>query len=248
MKKVSSIRSIAIQKPCSENWDNMTPHERGKHCQLCRKTVVDFSGMSQQKTLTYLSKKKGEQVCGRFDRTQLVRLNHSLRPAYKHKWKSLIASLALLASSQLGHAQHRNLKSTYTIESSITDLDTTSKVYIRGTIIGRYGYPVEQAQILSPTDKVSAITNADGEFILGIPIDQGTKRKIIIQSEGFKDLNINLKKVKNREIHVFPKKGYDQLNMIVGDLFIDYSYSPWARSKRFWSSILKKDKRKAANV
>ena len=39
---------IEINKPCHENWDAMTPNEKGAFCSLCKKNVVDFS----QKTLS----------------------------------------------------------------------------------------------------------------------------------------------------------------------------------------------------
>ncbi|HRD37580.1 MAG TPA: hypothetical protein PLC65_03020 [Bacteroidia bacterium] len=34
---------IEINKPCHENWDAMTPNEKGAFCLVCTKDVIDFS-------------------------------------------------------------------------------------------------------------------------------------------------------------------------------------------------------------
>lgn len=59
--------SIKI-KPCNVGWEQMTPEEKGKHCSLCSKTVVDFSEMNKEKIQLELKSyfQKGESVCGHF--------------------------------------------------------------------------------------------------------------------------------------------------------------------------------------
>lgn len=61
-----------IPQPCHENWGKMISVEQGKFCMACKKTVVDFSMMSDQEILLYLSKSTGN-VCGRFIPEQLSR-------------------------------------------------------------------------------------------------------------------------------------------------------------------------------
>lgn len=59
--------SIKI-KPCNVGWSQMTPEEKGKHCSLCSKTVVDFSQMNKEKIQLELKNyfQKGESICGHF--------------------------------------------------------------------------------------------------------------------------------------------------------------------------------------
>ena len=62
---------ITIPKPCHENWDNFTPAEQGKHCQVCAKTVVDFTEWQPNAIANYLSDKAEGETCGRFTTAQL---------------------------------------------------------------------------------------------------------------------------------------------------------------------------------
>ena len=62
---------ITIPKPCHENWDNFTPAEQGKHCQVCAKTVIDFTEWQPNAIANYLSDKAEGETCGRFTKTQL---------------------------------------------------------------------------------------------------------------------------------------------------------------------------------
>jgi hypothetical protein len=56
---------LHIEKPCLEDWSKMSPKQMGRHCQLCDKTVVDFTQMSPEEISNYLTKKSKERICGR---------------------------------------------------------------------------------------------------------------------------------------------------------------------------------------
>ena len=67
MKKLS----ITVPKPCHENWDKMFPEEKGKFCQSCAKTVIDFTKSSDIEITNYFQKNKEIKTCGRFNTNQL---------------------------------------------------------------------------------------------------------------------------------------------------------------------------------
>ena len=76
----------------------MQPTEKGRHCQSCCKTVVDFTGMSDAEIIRHLSQ-AGPHVCGRLMPDQL---NRTLMPAPVQKngrsgWAWVLASLLMLA-------------------------------------------------------------------------------------------------------------------------------------------------------
>ncbi|MFP9098760.1 hypothetical protein ACLI09_06885 [Flavobacterium sp. RHBU_24] len=62
---------ISIPTPCHESWDAMTPEGKGRFCDACAKTVVDFTGMKALEITDYFSTNSSKKVCGRFKGNQL---------------------------------------------------------------------------------------------------------------------------------------------------------------------------------
>ncbi len=63
--------NISIPDPCHENWGNMQPEEKGRFCNACCKTVIDFTDMSPEAIGAYLKTYQSQRVCGRFTAGQL---------------------------------------------------------------------------------------------------------------------------------------------------------------------------------
>ena len=62
---------VTIPKPCNENWSNMTPEEKGRFCQVCSKSVRDFTNASDLEIITDLS--ENPNICANFRADQLDR-------------------------------------------------------------------------------------------------------------------------------------------------------------------------------
>ena len=56
--KASEIR---IPEPCNENWEGMTPEQRGRFCGACQKKVHDLSAMSESEAKALLG--SGQDIC-----------------------------------------------------------------------------------------------------------------------------------------------------------------------------------------
>ncbi|MDF2438117.1 MAG: hypothetical protein K0Q95_2493 [Bacteroidota bacterium] len=63
--------NISIPKPCHEDWNKMTPNERGAFCGKCAKTVVDFTKKSTKEIQIFFQGRSEKKTCGRFLSTQL---------------------------------------------------------------------------------------------------------------------------------------------------------------------------------
>ena len=76
---------LHIPKPCNENWENMDPNEKGRHCLSCQKTVHDFTNWETQDIADYI-KNRGS-VCVRLNEEQLA-------PKRSKSWRFISARVA----------------------------------------------------------------------------------------------------------------------------------------------------------
>lgn len=67
--------SISIPKPCHEDWKQMTPKEKGRFCDSCTKTVIDFTKMNTFEIQDFIHENKNNKVCGHFKQIQLDSIN-----------------------------------------------------------------------------------------------------------------------------------------------------------------------------
>ncbi len=89
MKKIQ----LNVPDPCHENWFSMTPAEKGRYCNSCRKVVIDFSVMTDAEIIQYFQKDRGN-TCGNFTVGQLGRdLREPATPARKQFWGMLLSVL-----------------------------------------------------------------------------------------------------------------------------------------------------------
>ncbi|WP_299333553.1 energy transducer TonB [uncultured Psychroserpens sp.] len=67
--------ALSIPKPCHENWSDMTPNVKGRFCQSCSKTVVDFTAMSTSEVQEFIHFNKNQRICGHIKKSQLDTIN-----------------------------------------------------------------------------------------------------------------------------------------------------------------------------
>ena len=89
---------INIPKPCSENWDKMSPKEKGRYCLSCNKVVVDFTEMTIEEIHEYFLEKRKEEVCGIFNVNDIANTNQY----WLTRYKNIVASFFLGSMLFLG--------------------------------------------------------------------------------------------------------------------------------------------------
>jgi len=106
---------ISINTPCHENWDGMTPNEKGAFCLSCQKNVVDFS----KKTITEIKDffkhvPESESVCGRFEEDQLTEMTfdhfYDQFRGWKYFQKAAVIVFFIFGLSLFGNAQNNDPK------------------------------------------------------------------------------------------------------------------------------------------
>ena len=92
------LKKITIPEPCHENWGNMTPKEKGRHCDQCDKVVVDFTNHTQEEIVDHLENAEGK-TCGRFKKEQIH------KPKTTAKMGKIAASIMAIVGAQAADAQ-----------------------------------------------------------------------------------------------------------------------------------------------
>jgi hypothetical protein len=75
---------IDIPLPCSENWESMTPIEKGRFCANCQKVVIDFTQLSNEEIIQTF-RQKPKELCVRMYRKQLRDVNNVLLNSYTNR-------------------------------------------------------------------------------------------------------------------------------------------------------------------
>lgn len=125
--------TYTIEEPCHEDWANMKPEAKGRFCEACSKTVVDFSSMLDFSIVNYMSGKKDESVCGRFRPEQMEKTYSLAIPhrSYSFDLRAVALGLALTTFSAI-HA-----------DAQVTPIDTTQVIYqepLDGLVVAREYY------------------------------------------------------------------------------------------------------------
>ncbi len=60
-------KRISIQQPCHMSWKNLDriQSSKNRHCSECSIDIIDFTQMSNDEIIKYLSERKIEKVCAR---------------------------------------------------------------------------------------------------------------------------------------------------------------------------------------
>ena len=177
--------SLHIPTPCNEDWNKMTPTAIGKFCDGCSKQVIDFSMMSDQQILNYISQQPGK-LCGRFSPDQLARPLVETKMSRKRSWWLAMAlPFTLLFQKSFGQTKSKHIKQqmqTFAKPSPLTgDVEVmgaplminnnkkpVQKIKINGTVRDEFGNAVAAASVMIKGTSQGVLTDSTGRFSLDI--------------------------------------------------------------------------------
>ncbi len=166
--------TINIPKPCHEDWNNMSPTDRGRHCAVCQKTVIDFTQQTDEQIVKVFE--TNGNLCGRFKKQQLHRevvLNRKSKNSYL-SWAAsgLFAFLAL--NSQRTSAQNKpKIVNTDNLKTPQIKGKTSSSVLNDRTISGNVtsesdGLPLPGVNVIVKGTTKGTHTDFDGNFTIRV--------------------------------------------------------------------------------
>ena len=164
---------INIPKPCSENWEGMTPVDKGRFCASCQKTVIDFTLMSDVQIVDIIKKTTANELCGHLDASQLGRemIANEKRSLFSNGVLSKIAASLLLFQTLVTTAWAQTVKpKIHTISKPYTKRIKPTLPSIKGTITeADNAKPIKGITIhLVELDK-QCTTDTSGSFEFTIP-------------------------------------------------------------------------------
>lgn len=183
---------INIAEPCHENWQQMTPNEQGRHCLSCQKTVVDFTRMSDQEILHYISR-ASSSVCGRFYNHQLDKTYEEKKVksafTFRYAWNLLVATFLITGSTASAQVKEKAKKKTavkkeWAYKHTLKNLKLSSSLGFvvttepQGENITLGTFPVVKL------DEEQSYTQEANEFIkiFGVIIDDSTGKPVSFAS------------------------------------------------------------------
>lgn len=209
---MSTSIKITIPEPCHENWSQMTPTQKGRHCASCQKEVIDFTSKTDKELAKLLQ--INSNICGRVRADQL---NREIRLSRKQNRSIPSYAAALLIPLAIGLTQEVTAQNaTISLEQTIA---TPTRPQLQGRIAPHYFLQIkgavadQQGGILSrATIQVKGthrITKADSEGNYTIGVSSG---EILVFSHiGFNPIEIKVNAQKVIRVNLEP-------NEIMGDI------------------------------
>jgi hypothetical protein len=188
---------ISIPEPCHENWNAMTPREKGRYCTSCSKTVIDFSVMNDDQIIKTIQESTGN-ICGHFYGDQLNRrITTTPKPKWWQNsfWKYIVGIFLLLKGGQ-AKAQGKP------VCTPVEQNSTPQKPVVLGRMTPRAEKEIK-----------GKVTDENGEILPGVNIiRKGTRNGVVGGQDGTYTI-----RARAGETLVFSFIGFMSEEIVVGD-------------------------------
>ncbi len=191
------VIAVSIPEPCHENWETMTPQEKGRHCNVCEKIVYDFTNKTDEQIVKTFE--DNGKLCGRFKTNQLNRELVLARKS-KNSYRSIAASglFAFLALNTFkSKAQNETILPKTEITKPINHVkgkiatSVLKERVISGTILDENNLPLPGANIVIKGTSSGTQTDFDGHFKLKVDEDS----ILIISFVGYETKEVIVSKI-----------------------------------------------------
>lgn len=180
---------VSVNKPCNQDWGQMSPVDAGRFCNACDKIVTDFSSMSDEELLSFFAKQPaGAQPCGHFRKDQLNKTITVPEPRKAFKFFRLAASF-LLAQALLYQEKAFGKTKPQIEVVSPAEITGDRDITITGRVLDYHSdNPVAGLKVYVDSTELYAITDKNGRFAITVPKTTGgtiTLQTAYINNEGY---------------------------------------------------------------
>ncbi len=200
----------------------MTPAAGGRFCDSCRKTVIDFSGLSDSQIHELLSD-SSKKYCGRFKQSQLDR---RLQPGPQASLLPTAVLGALLTAAVPAAAATAG-------DHPAQMLDTTALRTVTGKVSIADGSMMPGTIVMVKGTKTGVIADASGHYLLNVPaITAGQPITLVFSNIGYVTAEVPL--ADQQTVDVILKEDEHQLTgevVVVGGV---RRATAWERFKNKW--------------
>jgi len=192
---------LQIPEPCHEDWNKMTPVDKGRFCDSCQKAVHDFTGMSDAQLIAFFKKQSTGSVCGRFYNDQLERdfeIPRKRLPWVRYFFQIAIPAF-LFTSKAKSQGEPRLMGDTVLVDSkkvlnnlneSCYKSDTNKLKKITGRLVDRKGQAIPYASVTIKGTRLGVAADVNGNFKID-PIDK-SPATLVFSCVGFETKEITI--------------------------------------------------------
>lgn len=186
---------IAINKPCQENWNAMSPTQKGAFCAVCKKDVIDFT----KTPASQFKNKLKNASCGRFTAAQLAEEYDFSSSNRFSKVAAAIGLTTILAGTGAAHAQTQlpKVEQHHSKNEALKNVQLTGlhkpqdTLRIKGQVVDENSEPLFGATVLLKGTNRGVTTDFDGFYeLLILDPENFPKIVLIISSTGYKQQEI----------------------------------------------------------
>jgi len=168
---------LQIPQTCHEDWNKMTPGDKGRFCDSCQKTVVDFTSMSDMQLIAFFKKPSTGSVCGRLYNDQLERdfeIPRKRLPWMKY-FLQLIIPAFLFTSKAKAQGKLRVMGDTTVLidsnktlkninESCNNQSEINKPKKVTGKLVDEKGGAIPNATVVIKGTRSGVVADANGNF------------------------------------------------------------------------------------
>jgi hypothetical protein len=217
---MANYLNLQVPSSCHENWYEMAPEERGRFCLSCKKSVVDFTHMSDRELTQYFQANKGAAY-GRFTESQLNRdilLLKKPLPWIKYFFLfSLPAFLLSLKSAAQLHGGATPVEAV-PVMPKVSSSDSTmgETITLCGVVTDEAGVPLQFAYVGIKNTNYGTFCDNSGYFVLdGVAAHDFIQLTPSLKGEEVMACCFAPKKVKRKE-----RKEHKQLSTEASSLLV----------------------------